>query len=415
MIIKRVRKNYMKPALFAGDIVLVRKTNKLQEGDIILFRYSQQHLFARISKINGKKFNIKYDINKRSISKLPRSTTVNEICGIAVFAISTLRIKVISKWLVLVAIVVLSFSLLFMGIGSAGPVTPKPIINNENKQNQLSQELSIAPVEPNYKLNEVLRDVPYCNDNQAMDIYYPRKAVWKTAPVVMYLHGGGWENNTKSSEMNMIELIDELRDDGYAIISIDYRKLPTYSFPAPVQDTLCSLRFLHAESNKLGIDADRIALFGFSAGGHLAAMAGTLDSSNEFSKDMPYQDQSSRVKAVVTLAALLDFDSGLRNNNVLRLRWFLKTHSWQTAAPIYYVSSDDPPFLLVHGMKDEYVSPEQDDLFATKLNEAGVANEIIHVDNAQHGLGEVGGTMSMSRADIGARIRQFIKQQTNGE
>lgn len=293
-------------------------------------------------------------------------------------------------------------------VGAFG-FTQKNYAFSQNPPQVMQVQTAKKQLVPKYPINEVKKDIPYCN-GQNLDIYYPRKAVYEKAPVALYFHGGGWKINDKASEPDQLHLIDGLRDEGFAVVSIDYRKLPDNYFPAPVSDALCSVRYLRATNEATGLDAERIVVYGFSAGGHLAAMVGTIDSQNEFN-DGPYKEQSSRVKAVVTLAGIFDFEAALREGYNAKIEYFLNGQAKSTAQPVSYVSADDPPFLLVHGMQDQYIDPEQDTIFSEKLSAVGVSAKIIDVQNAEHGLGSVGGEATPSREAVGQIIRDFIKQQ----
>jgi acetyl esterase/lipase len=410
MILRRIVGNSMRPTLSEGDILFARKHRKIAKGDIVIAKYDNKEIIKRVKKITGKRYYLEGDNKKASTdSRKFGPVRDKDITAVAVFVVGTSRFarkhktsrNPLLKLAILGVVVLSSFGLI--------------VYNNFAKSEKNNTSLVVnpipnkspKPIQAQYPVNEIKKDVPYCNE-QALDIYYPTKVTSETAPVVIYMHGGGWENNTKSSEMDQIGFVDGLRNEGYAIVSIDYRKLPDHSFPDPVNDALCSVRFLRAEHEKLGIDSYKIAVFGFSAGGHLAAMVGMLNSDNQFNTG-PYKEQSSRVKVVVTLAGLFDFEHGLRYNNTLRLRYFLKDADWIASAPITYASPDDPPVLMLHGMQDEFISPEQDDLFGAKLQELGIKHRIVHVDNAGHGLGGVGGQPSLDIAQISQIIRDYIK------
>lgn len=412
IIIRRVVGNSMKPALFEGDIIFARTRKKPQVGDIVVAKHKNREIIKRVERLGAKKCYLIGDNKHASTdSRQFGSIPLKDIKAVAVFA---LGMSVFGKKRKTIAVTTLILFCTFVVAAAAigGYKTFAKSTDQKNYSNVVAATTvpTPTPVKLLYPLADVKKDILYCND-QKLDIYYPRKAVLAKAPAVIYMHGGGWENNDKASEASMLDMLEPLRDEGYAIVSIDYRKLPQFSYPAPVQDALCSVRYINAEQKNLGLEPQKIALFGFSAGGHLAAMVGTMDSKNALTEGQVYADQPSRVKAVVTLAGLLDFDEGLRNNNVLRIRYFLKNANWHSAAPIAYVTPDDPPFLLIHGLQDQYVSPEQDILFAKKLTENGVASEVLHINNAEHGLGEVGGPISMPREQVAQKIRDFIKQK----
>ena len=404
LLLRRVVGNSMKPALFEGDIVVGVRRKRVRPGDIVVAKQRGREVIKRVDAIKKNKVYLVGDNKRQSTdSRQYGPVTKKAIIGVALFAVSTGVFK--KSWVRSLAFLVLLALPLAGLIGWAVASRPTDI-----QQKTTVAPAVQTPLVPKYPVSAVVADVPYCNGQQ-LDIYYPTKAIYKTAPTVVFLHGGGWEVNDRKSEVGVMnDFIGSLREKGFALVSIDYRKLPEYSYPSPVQDALCAVRYLRAEQLKLGIDPNRIGMFGFSSGGHLAAMVGVLDSDNQLSVDQPYAEQSSRVKAVVVLAGLLDFNDGLRNNNILRLRYFLKQADWQSAAPATYVTKDDPPFLLVHGMKDQFIDPVQDELFANRLHSVGVKSEIVHIENANHFLNEDGGTMSMSRQDAARKMVEFLTQ-----
>lgn len=262
-----------------------------------------------------------------------------------------------------------------------------------------------APVTP----GQVVSDVPYCGEMK-LDIYQPREVRYEKTPVVIFMHGGAWEVNNKTSEPAQLDMVEGLRDEGFAIVSIDYRKMPTFYYPAPIEDALCSVRFLRAQAKKYYFDTGKFAIYGFSAGGHLAAMTGTVDAKSQFNNGQ-YADQSSRVQAVVTLAGLLDFEEGLYPRNPPRISMFLNGRPIEGSYPAAHASQDDPPFLLIHGDKDQNVPVTQSKVFAEELEEKGADSEILVVQNAEHGLGQVDGIMQPDRDEVKERIHAFIKKE----
>lgn len=260
-----------------------------------------------------------------------------------------------------------------------------------------------------YAAGDIRRDVEYCN-GQKLDIYYPKTVRYQFAPVVMYIHGGGWVLNDKSSETDLLAMLEPLRDDGFAVVSIDYRKVPDAYYPAPIDDALCAVRYVRATAATAGFDSDRIGLYGFSAGGYLAAMVGLLDTDNPY-RGQQYAGYSSRVSAVVTLAGLFDYSQAVDSGNLQRFDRFLHGGDRQAAQPARYVTRDDPPFLLIHGLHDQFVSPSQDDVFIAKLQAAGVPFQVIRVADADHGLNPSGGQPVPNRVDVAGRIAVFMKEQ----
>lgn len=413
MKIRRVVGESMLPGLAPGDILLVSKKYKPSVGDIVVARRKNMEIVKRVTKISKKRRftlegdNKKISTDSRSFGSVPEK----DIVGVAVWAVGFSRLKNKSAKK---RSRVLHFALggalaCLIVFGVVFGLTQKDHAYSQSN-NSVQPQTAIKPVvSPKYSVGATQKDVPYCN-GQNLDIYYPRKAVYEKAPVVLYFHGGGWKINDKASEPDQLAMIDPLRDEGFAVVSIDYRKLPDNFFPAPVSDALCSVRYLRATSATTGLDGEKVGVYGFSAGGHLAAMVGVLDSQNAFNEG-PYQEQSSRVKAVATLAGIFNFETALRPGYDAKIAYFLNGRAPIEAQPISYVSADDSVFLLVHGLQDQYIDPEQDVLFSAKLTEAGVKNSIVDVQNAEHGLGPMGGEVTPSKADVAKQIREFLKQQ----
>jgi acetyl esterase/lipase len=254
-----------------------------------------------------------------------------------------------------------------------------------------------------------IKNIVYCDD-QLMDIYPPRGGFLTKAPVVMYIHGGGWTANDKSSEDDQLALIDGLRDRGFAIASINYGLVPKSYFPQPVNQTLCAIRYLRGHAHQYGLDSKRIAVYGFSAGGYLAAMAGLLpDGSVHMTSE--YTNYSSRVQAVVTLAGLFDFTSAISPENKITISNFLHGADPAQASVTVSAQTDNPPFMLVHGMQDQYVSVAQDEWLRRALDQAGVPNTRLVVDHADHGLNPRDGYPKPTRQDVGKEIQDFIWRQ----
>ncbi|MEP0710713.1 MAG: alpha/beta hydrolase, partial [Algoriphagus sp.] len=118
-------------------------------------------------------------------------------------------------------------------------------------------------------------NIPYQNDTlkkHLLDIYLPANAKGKI-PLVVFIHGGGWLSNDKYADMGyMKETVSEILESGYALASIDYRFSTQAVFPAQMLDCNAAISYLVDNADKYGFDVDRMALMGFSAGGHLASM-----------------------------------------------------------------------------------------------------------------------------------------------
>jgi acetyl esterase/lipase len=265
----------------------------------------------------------------------------------------------------------------------------------------------------------VYGNVPYAADTSQkhlLDIYLPAGAGART-PLVVWIHGGGWMLNDKYADMSyMGNTIRELLGKGYALASIDYRYSTTAVFPAQVQDCNQALEFLYTHADQYRLDRNRIALIGFSAGGHLASLIG-LSHNNGVSHFYPPAGKPHfSIRCILDFYGPSDFimlasnPDTARNNarnavSLLLGAWPLERPDLaQQASPITYIDKNDPPFLIVQGEKDESVPNTQSKLLHAWLTLKGVKNELIVVPGAPH-YGEM-----FDAAYIRQRLFSFLKQ-----
>jgi acetyl esterase/lipase len=168
--------------------------------------------------------------------------------------------------------------------------------------------------------------------------------------------------------------------------------VPDATFPGQIVDAKTAVRFLRANADKYGIDKDRVAAMGWSAGGHLACMLGLTDPKCGFEgKECP--DQSSRVQAVVDYFGPTDLAAfgkdELAQKGMLApfigKRYADDPAAHEKASPIKYVTKDAPPFLIFHGTKDWVVPIEQSRLLKEKLKDFQVPVKLVEVPGEGHG------------------------------
>ncbi|MBA4385682.1 MAG: hypothetical protein C0410_13165 [Anaerolinea sp.] len=263
-------------------------------------------------------------------------------------------------------------------------------------------------------LGTTVIDITYCTMEDValqMDIYYPStyESKW---PVAMYVHGGGWRSGDKTQGIRMQD-VEELRKSGFLVVSVNYRLAPEYKFPAMIEDVKCAVRYLRAYSDEYNLDAQHIGVWGSSAGGHLVALLGTSDVSAGWDVG-EYLDQSSRVQAVVDLYGPTDFTQKFEGGDaeiqheVFGMNKYIEAFAL-AASPVYYVTPDDPPFLMMHGAEDTLVPVSQSQILNERLQQAGVQSELVVVQNAGHGFAPVDGKMaSPNRKQITQQMVEFF-------
>ncbi len=201
------------------------------------------------------------------------------------------------------------------------------------------------------------------------DTYKP--AAQKPTPAVLLIHGGGWSKEERRSDMTSIA--KDLAKRGYFVMNTTYRLTPEWKFPAQTEDISEAIRYMRRNAKELNIAPDRIATFGYSAGGHLAALAGL--------------DPKNKIKAIVAGGAPSDL-SFWRDGKLtgLLLGGPLEGNEeiYRQASPVSYVRKDSPPIFIYHGTKDTLVSLEHPKALISKLEKYGVQHEVYWIEGRSH-------------------------------
>lgn len=223
-------------------------------------------------------------------------------------------------------------------------------------------------------------DVPYQGDAdplQVADIYIPLREDIEHAPKlpgVLVIHGGAWVAGDKRFDSGHARKIAQ---QGYVVMAINYRLAPKHKHPAQVQDCRQALRWLHEHAQEYHMDETALGVWGYSAGGHLAALLAT---------DRKELDPPIRV--CVAGGAPCDLSMIPEDSRVLA--GFLGgtrkrlANLYAEASPIEHVTQDDPPVLLFHGDADELVPIEYAKRMQKKLSEHSVEHELIVLPGKSH-------------------------------
>ena len=251
--------------------------------------------------------------------------------------------------------------------------------------------------------SRVLLGVPYAalpgSRPLELDLYLPPTG--DPVPVVVFLHGGGWRLGSRHGAGPMYRGADptpfeQVAQAGVAVASVDYRLSGEATWPAQLHDAKAAVRWLRTRAADLGIDPDRIAAWGESAGGHLAQLLGLTGGDAALEGDVGIVGTSSRVSAVVAWYAPSDVaavatdtgadpaDPTTRENQLLGAPAPSVPDVAAQASPITHVSPDAPPFLLLHGAADRFVPCVQSERLHAALEEAGVDVEFDVYADADH-------------------------------
>lgn len=238
---------------------------------------------------------------------------------------------------------------------------------------------------------EVIKDIEYGKVGDVslrLNIVRPKDAK-DPLPVIVFIHGGGWNSGNKDDDTG---LLCGFAKQGYVGVSVEYRFVDVARFPAQIEDCKCAIRFLKANAEQYGIEADRIGVWGDSAGGHLAALLGTSGGVKELEGRGGWQDTSSSVNAVcdwygpVGLADIPLSDDH-PYSQLLGSTPRANPELARLSDPVSFISEDDPPILIMHGDKDELVPIVLSEQFYQKLKQGGVDATMETVKGAGHGNG----------------------------
>ncbi len=315
----------------------------------------------------------------------------------------------------------------------------------------LSAVLLAATIQIANAQTEVFRDVVFAEAPTANGSTKSLKLnVWKGVgqqpqPVLLFVHGGAWvsgDNNLDAAGSEQIRAIMELRNSGVTIAAATYRFSNEAIFPAQIHDVKAAIRHLKANAEKYGIDPTRIMTMGESAGSQLALLAAVSNGEEEMEGQIGGNlDADSRVIGCVDCYGMTDFltlasdlyarpDLGrtdaqvyelVEDKNSSRSQLFglttdecnlgtVSSHPERfpeqyalvkAGSPLYHVTPDDPPVLIINGQRDIRVPSAQAIKMYQALYDAGVEAELLLNDRAPHGnLGP----------EAAASIQSFIRR-----
>lgn len=232
-----------------------------------------------------------------------------------------------------------------------------------------------------------------------LDVYSPDENTAKNGASVVVIHGGSWNGGHRSDfpAWNVW-----LTEHGFTVFDIDYKLAPQPNYLSAAGDVKCAVRWIKEHAQEFGIAPDRIALFGRSAGAHLALLAAYSAGDSRLPPTCLDTESGENVRAVVSFYAptdlLWDFDNTANEfviNGPLTLSNFLGGNPHESAeirekyilaSPVAHISPETPPTLFVHGGQDQLVRVENMQFAAEKLEKANVSHRTILIPYAQHGF-----------------------------
>ena len=243
-----------------------------------------------------------------------------------------------------------------------------------------------------------------------LDVIRPKQESEGPRPCIVWIHGGGWQGGNKSSGTSRLAGLVSSGD--FVGISVGYRLTDVASWPAQIHDCKAAIRWVRANAKKYNINADKIGVWGSSAGGHLVSLLGTSGDVAELEGENGTPGVSSRVTCVVDFCGPSDFlaigksnprlnDPGSPVFKLLGGPLADKQDAAKQASPVTYVTQDDAPFLIMHGTLDNTVNISQAERLHAKAKEAGINVTFVKIEGGGHGFGG---------EEVNARVKAFLEK-----
>lgn len=226
----------------------------------------------------------------------------------------------------------------------------------------------------------------------ALDLYLPpgRKGPF---PLIIWIHGGAWKFCDKA-EVEPAALAQVKR--GYALASIGYAKSKDALWPTQIYQVKAGIRYLRANAEQYNIDPERFVAWGASSGGHMANMVGVTGPAGALEGNLGNPEVSSAVNGVISWYGASNFlimknsgmvdhdDANSPESQLIGGPIQELPEKVALADPVKFIQEDAPPYLLMHGKRDQLVPVNQSELMHTALEGIGAVSEFVCFDHYTH-------------------------------
>ena len=206
-----------------------------------------------------------------------------------------------------------------------------------------------------------------------LDVYHPAAANAKRMAVI-HLYGGGFFTGSKAGVATSSRMF---AGQGYTSVASTYRLTGEARWPAQIEDTKAAIRWTRANADRLNIDADKIAVAGYSAGGMLALFAAGTGDMAEFEGTGGNPGVSSKVAACVSFYAATQANQGLLPDDADQA-------AIDAVSPANFISPDFAPTIFLHGLEDTTIPYTSSVDFFNQLHDAGVKVDLHLIQGAPH-------------------------------
>jgi len=216
-----------------------------------------------------------------------------------------------------------------------------------------------------------------------LDVYYP-KHTHKKKPAVLLIFGGGWRSGDKSQNEAMAI---ELANWDYVAVSAEYRLSGEAQYPAAVFDLKAAIKWMKANAKGYGIDTNKIAALGVSAGGQLAALLGTTNVNTHFEDTLGGLKTTSDIQAAVDMDGILAFHHPESGEGITAAKWLGGTYeqqpeTWKEASALEHIDHETVPFLFINSSNPRFHAGRDDAI--KKMDSLHIYSEVHTFDDTPH-------------------------------
>ena len=227
-------------------------------------------------------------------------------------------------------------------------------------------------------------------DRRLIDFFIPEGNA--NGACILFIHGGGWYAGKKDAWHTNAEYFCS---KGYFCASVEYRLVPDYVYPAQIEDVRLAMKFVREKADEYGFSANKIVAVGSSSGGHLAAMLGVIGEESDIGMTCELHHQNTRPNAVICYCPITKvrlWENCNSNIYSLMTRFIGSTPEeapflYKEASPYEHVCGKEPPFLFIHGDKDDTIPDWHSSDMHKKLLEYGCQSKLEILTGVNHGFG----------------------------
>ena len=231
---------------------------------------------------------------------------------------------------------------------------------------------------------DITNDVVYGHkDGMALtyDVVQPKKT---NGAAVIFMVSGGWFSRYTPPQA-AVGLFPEILDAGYTMYLVRHGSAPRYKVPEAVADVQKAIDHIYKHAGDHKVDPKRLGVFGGSAGGHLSLMLGCATGPVDEAPDDEAKSREGRVAAVAAYFPPVDLTGLVGPNDRFPALDFAQDDA-KYVSPIYHVTPDDAPTILIHGDQDDLVPISHSENIYAKFQEAKVPVDFITIEGAGHGF-----------------------------